>query len=243
MSENHSILLSFNNKAENLRIPVLPDKIDFGEKGKIRTFDMVGNVGHSEEARALGFNQANVYQGRELTSVSFSSFFPGESYKEARRIQQYNGAKEAVEQIQYWMSRKEPKRFTYEGSKYGHERDTFFITFPVSIESFNWGPRAGSDDIEYSITLRRYEFYAARKATIVTDANGNQKIVLGAKPRLDERVRPDSVELQPGENLVILAKRWLGDTGRYREIMELNGITAAQAKNLTVGMVIRLPQD
>jgi len=49
--------------------------------------------------------------------------------------------------------------------------------------------------------------------------------------------------LRRGETVYGLARRLLGDGSRYREILELNGLTEAQARNLATGTRLELPSD
>lgn len=49
------------------------------------------------------------------------------------------------------------------------------------------------------------------------------------------------VELGRGETLMQLAKRHLGSSGRYREILERNGWSEADAKRLRAGQLVKIP--
>ncbi|MCK5945419.1 MAG: LysM peptidoglycan-binding domain-containing protein, partial [Planctomycetes bacterium] len=49
-----------------------------------------------------------------------------------------------------------------------------------------------------------------------------------------------TVELPKGETLFHIARRYLGNANRYREIMEWNGMTEREASRLQIGHPIRL---
>ena len=51
------------------------------------------------------------------------------------------------------------------------------------------------------------------------------------------------VELGRGETLMQLAKKHLGASGRYREILERNGWTEADARRLRPGQLVKVPVD
>lgn len=69
----------------------------------------------------------------------------------------------------------------------------------------------------------------------------------------DERVTPPPpveptakhivVELGRGETLIHLAKRYLGDGNRFREILDANGWTERDARRLPAGQAVKVPVD
>jgi hypothetical protein len=54
-------------------------------------------------------------------------------------------------------------------------------------------------------------------------------------------VPPREVRLGRGQTVAALAREHLGSGDRWREILDLNGWTEADAKRLSVGTVVRLP--
>lgn len=57
--------------------------------------------------------------------------------------------------------------------------------------------------------------------------------------------RPDHilVELGRGETLIHLAKKYLGDGNRFRDILTANGWTEQDARRLPAGQLVRVPVD
>jgi hypothetical protein len=224
--------LSYDNRREWIVIPVLPASIEMSEGGAGSTFNVAG----------LG--EINVIKDRKLSEYSFSSFFPavgslfltkdkdGQAYdKDASRPTfDYKPPHDCVKLIMKWMETKRPIRFKYQGA-------TFAINSPVSIESFQWKEVAGGGgDIDYSIKLKHYVFYSAKKVT-----------VQGGQARPDSKKRPDEREpaktytLQAGDSLWRVAQLRLGDGTRWKEIQTLNGIKDADLKRLPIGKVLKLP--
>lgn len=220
------IELSFNNRAEYFVLPVNPESIEITENGRGKTYDVVG----------LG--EINVIKNRELTEVSFQSIFPAIWYpfvvvKESLLLQ----PAEYLDTITKWMDSKRPIRFIAASS-------TYAINMAASIEKFQWKELAGSPgDIEYSLTLKKYVFYAAKKV-VVAGQNAQGASVIQKQPpqRPDERPTPKTHTIASGENLWLISKKLLGDGSRYKEIQKLNGLTDAQLKALKPGTVLRLPQ-
>ena len=58
-------------------------------------------------------------------------------------------------------------------------------------------------------------------------------------PRPEPEAR--EVRLGPGETIVDLCDRWLGDANRWPEVVELNGWTELQTRRLRPGTVVVLP--
>lgn len=222
------IELSFNNRAEYFALPVNPESIEITENGKGKTYDVAG----------LG--EINIIKNRELPEVSFQSIFPATWYpfvvvKESLLLQ----PAEYLDYIQKWRDSKRPIRFIAASS-------TYAINMAASIEKFDWKEVAGSPgDIEYSMTLKKYVFYAARKVSVANAqaSSGSTTIIQKSKPpRPDERQPPKTRTIVAGDTLWKVAKLTLGDGSRFKEIQQLNGLTDAQVKALAPGTVLRLPQ-
>jgi len=221
MSE-YGIWLSWNNQQQSFQLPVNPGSIEIGDGSNSTSYDIVG----------LG--EINVIKSPKLTTYEFSSIFPAQRYPFVTASKVF-APREYVDMIKGWMATKRPIRFVFTGP-------SFDINEAVSIESFDWKEIAGGGgDIEYTLKLKKYVFYEARRVNVRTDQNGNQVLEKTSKPRSNERVTPKTYTLAPGENLWIVAKKTLGDGSKWREIQKLNGISDAQLRKLPVGTVLKLP--
>ncbi|MEK5089038.1 LysM peptidoglycan-binding domain-containing protein [Paenibacillus sp. FSL M8-0228] len=234
--EEHGIFLSYNNQEEAFRIPVNPEELSVKEAGDGSTYKIVGG------------DEINAIQSRKLTEISFSSFLPGQLYPfvngdELLPIPEY------IALITKWMDAKRPIRFIYSAISFepGAQKSPqeIAINMPVTIEEFEWKPVAGTSDIEYSITFKKYVFYSAVQAKVkqtTTKAGAKKTTTTKTKAkRPSEKAKPKSVKVKAGDTLWIIAKKYLGDGSRYKDIQTLNKITNAQAKRLKVGQVLRLP--
>lgn len=218
--------LSYNNQAESFIFPVLPERIE------------IGDGQNSKSYTTEGLGEINVIKSPKLTTFKFASEFPAQKYPYVYKPEYLKASPYGyVEDIKRWMATKRPVRFIYTGA-------TFGISEAVSIESFDWEEVAGTGgDIEFSIILKKYEFYAAQRVTVTTDKNGQTVLRKEPPKRPNERQVPATYKLGPGENLWIVAKKWLDDGSRYKEIQKLNGLTDADLKRLPVGLVLKLPQS
>lgn len=219
---DYGIWLSFNNQEEGFQIPVNPAEIAMAE----------GNGGATYELTDLG--EINVIKSRKLTEFTFKGFLPAHDNYPFLATKQLLPPMEYVNYLLKWMDTKRPIRFVFIGS-------TFDINEAVSVESFDWKEVAGSvGDIEYSLTLKKYVFYSARRVQPVTS---NQTVTLqkSEAQRPNEKQPQKTYTMKPGDTLWTIAKAQLGDGSKWTEIKQLNGITDAQVKSLPAGKVLKLP--
>ncbi|WP_442601741.1 LysM peptidoglycan-binding domain-containing protein [Paenibacillus sp. KN14-4R] len=229
----YGIWLSFNNQEEGFQIPVNPESLEISESGS----------GDTHDIGALG--EINVIKSPQLTEYKFEGIFPAMRYpfvtsKVLLKPMQYVGF------IKKWMGTRRPIRFVYVGTNAdinGEGKVISEVNEAVSIEKFNWNEAAGSPgDIEYSLTLKKYVFYAAKKAVYAENkSTGEFEVYKQSPERPDDKQTPKTYTLVAGDNLSKVAKRVLGDDSKWRDIQMLNGITDAQLKQLQIGMVLKMP--
>ncbi len=238
---NYSIFLRYNSGAEGFQIPVNPETIEITDGQNSKQYDI----------SQLG--EINVLKSPSLREYSFSSFFPARGvrqyYVDGKSIDPFitseyyllpmgprgSGIKGYVDFIKSWMIAKRPVRFIIASP-------TIQLSTPASIEKFQWKEVAGSGgDIEYTITLREYVFYAA-KPLEVAEKDG-KPVVKKSIVRPNERQIPETYKLVAGDSLFKIAKMILGDDSRWRELQKLNNIPTDKLRSLPIGMVIKLPKE
>lgn len=215
LADRYGIWLSWNNQKEGFELPILPREIGPSIRGD--------GAGHD----VAGLGKINVIKDRGLAEYTIESIFPAQRYPFITASIVLK-PKAYVDYIMKWWESKRPIRFVYVGS-------TMKINMAVSIEAFEWKEVAGTPgDIQFSLQLKEYRFYAARKVQV-----GRQQKPKPKRP--DERVQPKTYTLKAGDSLWKVAQKVLGDGSRWREIQRLNGLSDAQLKSLKVGMVLKLP--
>lgn len=223
----YGFYLSYNNQEQGFRLPVNPGEIEVMEGGNGKVYEVAG----------LG--EINVIKSPKLTEITLESFFPATKYPFVvgsflREPEWY------VHLINEWRETKRPIRFVFTGGAVD-------INMAVSIEKFDWKEVAGEEgDIQYKLSLKRYEFYAAKKVMVVKNQkqNGTSKGVAlqkGKPQRPDERQPPKTYTIASGDTLWKISKQFLGDGSRYKEIQRVNGLTDAQVKALKPGTVLKMP--
>jgi hypothetical protein len=235
LADRYGIWLSWNNQEEGFELPILPGEIGASIDGD------------STEHDVFKLGKINVIKGRGLAEYTIESFFPAKPYP-------FVTAPIVLKPMEYvyfimkWWETKRPIRFFYVGanSSAGDEGRTITeINTAASIEQFEWKEVAGSPgDIQYTLRLKEYRFYAARRHPTGTRQSGGGTTVQKTVPkRPDDRMPPQTYTLAPGDNLWKVAQKVLGDGSRWREIQSLNGIAEADLRRLPVGMVLRLPTE
>lgn len=217
----YGVELSFNNKDEVLILPVNPQSIDVSESGQGKTYDVVG------------IGEVNVIKNRKLTDYSLSSIFPAQKYPFVVGDELLYPV-EYIKMIEKWMTTKRPIRFIFKSN-------TFDINTAASIESFDWKEVAGSGgDIEYTLQLKKYVFYEAKR---IVQATGSGKVVQKKQKaaRPNETQQPKTYTMVAGDSLWKVAQMKLGDGTRYKEIQKLNNIKDSDFKRLPIGKVLKLP--
>ncbi|MEK5480303.1 LysM peptidoglycan-binding domain-containing protein [Paenibacillus sp. FSL R5-0407] len=227
----YSITLSYNNGAEAMEFPILPESIEISEGSRSKTY----------EISKLG--EVNVVKGLKLREISFESifpanWFPGCSVTESELFE----PKHYIEdKIQKWRIDNPPMQLVMTGS-------TMNFNIPVTIEKFTWSEEGGAvGDIKFQIAFKEYRVYEAKKAKVQekVTTSGSKTVVMNknnsAPARPDTRVKPKTYTLVAGDNLWKVAQKVLGDGSKYKQIQTLNGIKDSELKKLPVGKVLKLP--
>lgn len=223
----YSMTLSYNHEKEAIEFPVLPAKIEVSESGNHKTYDI----------SKLG--EINVLRNVKLAEMSIEgifpvSWFPGSSVSEERLFE----PKHYVEKIQEWSRSKQPMRLVFTGG-------SIDIAMHVSVEKFSWSESSGAvGDIKYQISFKEYRYYSAMKTEIKETKEGAKtanKSSTEPKPRPDTRVQPKTYTLVAGDSLWKVAKKFLGDGAKYKQIQKLNGIKDSELRKLPIGKIIKLP--
>ncbi|RED64673.1 LysM peptidoglycan-binding domain-containing protein [Cohnella lupini] len=217
----YKLSLSTNDQEEGFLFPILPDSIEINEQGNGKIYEISGS------------GPINVIQPSSLSKISFNGYFHIDPF--------HSSAKTVLKPMQYvtlirdWMNSGKPLRLIYVGNDVE-------INLPVSIESFDWKEVAGTPgDIEYSVKLLKYVYFAPKKVTI-SSTTAESNAAKNNTTRPDERVKPTTYKIAAGDTLIRIARKMLGDDARWREIQKLNSITDSQIKTLRIGSILKLPK-
>lgn len=223
---NYKMYLGINNGEEGFILPVLPEKIEFEEDGDNKTFDII-NLG-----------EINTINNPKLTKISFESFFPKykQPYVSSEQLFEPNFY---INKIREWREKKHKIRFIFVGSPL-EVNDLF------TIENFKISENGGEvGDIYYSIDLKRYKSYGAKKVVIVKPQNNNATKnvakVNKKPPRPVEKPKVKTHTVVRGDTLWHIAKRYLGNGARWKEIYNLNKDKIKNPNLIYPGQIFKIP--
>lgn len=133
--------LSYNNFEEKIQLPVNPSKF------RIRT----GNKNTVVDIEGLG--ELNLIGGELLAELELASFFPAK-YAPYCAYRGLPNPYDAVELIEKWRKTKQPIRLIITDTP---------VNMACAIESFEWGERGGTRDVNYTLLLKEYRFIEVKQ--------------------------------------------------------------------------------
>lgn len=204
---SRTILIWHNNGEQQFSFTVNPEKLTVSRPNcnRVETLAAGGTV--------------NLWGGRGLREVTFTTFLPGESSPF------YDGTDGAqvLALLKRWQDSGDPVRLIVSGSDIN---DAFLI------EDVTETLREGDGDVTLTLALREYKF--TRTAAVQTAGASSGK----KSARADERVTPGTWTVKRGDTLWGIACTLYGDGTRWREIAKKNGVT--DPRRLAVGKVLTL---
>ena len=203
-----------------LHFPINPEKIICNTGNRILTFDVI----------ALG--EISLPRGRVPTRFSFEGFFPGEARKDLPMVKEWRPPKELVGQLSAWRNEGTKLRLLVTETPINH--DVYFD----GDGSFEHEWRGGHGDCRYSL-----RFIEAREMVIMaeTEIRPAPTMVSSTATSRPASSTPKTYTVKPGDTLWAIAKKTLGDGGRWREIYNNNTNVIGKDPNLIFpGQVLRI---
>ncbi len=197
--EHRKVILSFDNGSEKFTLPVTPKEFSIGDGQNNKTFQIT----EAGEINLLGF--------RNLKTLTLESFFPNGHVYPFIVSDELKDPYEYIAILRRWKDSHKPIRIVVTQSD---------VNLAMAIESLQYGPRDGSGDVYFSLSLKEYRFLNVPSAD-------NEKQVddtTGLKERPNEQAVPETVKTKPGQDLLDAAKKAYGDYSHWRRVVESNSI-------------------
>ena len=179
------------------RFPVLPSSFT------------VNNSTILDSTSIVNKGEVVVFSGNSLKSTEITSFFPSVEYSFCA----YKGFPqpyECVKLIEDWRKKGQDVRLIITDTD---------VNMLMIIESFEYGERAGTRDIEFTISLR--EYIPLSIPTVSTQTQGPTQNT----PRPSESPKPTTQKthkVKKGDCLWDIAKKYYGNGSLYPKIKEAN---------------------
>jgi len=203
-----------------LHFPINPERITCQTGNRILTFDVI----------ELG--EISLPRGRIPTRFSFEGFFPGEARKNDPMVKSWRSPKELAGILSLWRNEGTKLRLLVTETPINH--DVYFD----GDGSFQHEWRGGHGDCWYSL-----RFIEAREMVIMAETEIRQAptMVSGTTTSRPAPSTPKTYTVKPGDTLWAIAKKTLGDGGRWREIYNNNTDVIGKDPNLIFpGQVLRI---
>lgn len=129
------IFLSINNREKVIQLPVLPEEFN------------IKSPSQNESYQTINAKEITLIQDVGLKTISFSSVFPAKKLTYSKNSSMFGW--DFIKEIETLRDRKLPFRLILTETA---------INMPVTIESFEYGLKAGTKDINYSIEFKEFRF-------------------------------------------------------------------------------------
>ena len=215
---------------QGFRIPINPPELPRVLEGDDEEFD-INTTG-----------MVSVPKSMKLPEVSFSSYFPGDEthYAEVDFVPPST----YIDLISKWMENKTVVRFIYVGG-------SFTINELVRIKSFEFKDQFGTNDVDYTLGIKKYVDFGFKKLQIVKPAASNKPATNASKPaakkeaekRPETKAAPQTYNLVKGDSLWKIAQKYTGNGSNYKALQTLNGIKDSQLRKLPIGLKVKIPPE
>ena len=191
----------------NLLLPIAPESFQLRYKTGNKTINL------------LNGEEINIPTHPGLSEISFKCLIPRRRYPFAVY------EKDVFLPIE-WFTRtlmvllygQQPVLFVIKKVPQFYAKD---LRMRVTLEKYEVLDEAtNGDDLMVSLVLKEYVDYGTKSVEISTDGSEAYAVVTNDRPVFTEQEKTHVVEY--GESLFSIARRYLGDVSRYKEIYELN---------------------
>lgn len=161
------------------------------------------------QVKVNSLGEVNLLGKRKLKNVSFSSFFPNQTYS----FCEYASFPTPVESVRLIEGMKEGGvlRLTMTGTP---------INMECTIESFTWGENDGTKDINFTLQLKEYRKVAVKAKKKKEKAT--KKVQLSHFRRASKMMDSAAYRVVKGDSLCKIAKKLTGSSANWYAIYSQN---------------------
>mgnify|MGYP002520764004 CR=1 FL=1 len=192
---------SKKKKSYKLTIPVNPEKINYKSSGRFNEFDIINK------------GPAKVPNGKEISTVSWESFFPGAPLKKMHIVKKYTDPNTIHKQIDYWRRNGKKVKLTI---------STTPISMKAYIESYEESYEGADGSIYYSIELSQAVDIAIEKVK-------KKKGKTSGSKRSSKNKNKKKYKVKKGDSLWKISKKFYKAGSQWKKIYNANKSTIEKA--------------
>jgi len=216
---------------DKVLLPVAPSKLETKIKNHNKTINLINE------------GEVNLIKKPGLTEIEFEALLPQVKYPFAAYVDGFKPASYYLEKIEQLKVSKKPFQFIV--SRMSPSCKLLFDTnMKVTLEEYSIIEDADEGlDVKVSITLKQYRDFASKTinlktSALATSSTSSTKKVTVTKKRPVTREVPKTYTVKKGDTLWLIAKKYLGDGAKYKEIAKMNNIKNPNL--IRPGQVLRL---
>ena len=180
-----------------------------------------------------------------LSTYTFSFLAPLEKYSNnnnppnLKLISFYN-AEDICRLIDVWKTNIKYSVFYFNIIREMGSKSYFPTSTKATLEDCKWTESTEHMGfMKFEFTLKQYLDRITQKLSVSKQEDGTNKIIVEYKrERADNREIPDTVTVQRGDTLFGIAKKYLNNGEKWRELREINNIS--NPNRLQIGQIIKL---
>lgn len=215
---------------DDMLLPVPPQKIPIKYPGQNKTANLING------------EEINLTRPAGLAEVSLDIVFPQMDYPAAVWDGSVDSAEDFLDRLQDLKESGSPFEFIV--IREGPGRFSSFDTnLDVTLEDYRVSDDVNEGfDLSISISLKEYRNYGTKimKFSLIE----NQTIQTEDEVEPERQGSPDKVAsytVSKGDSLCAIARKLLGDGGRWKEIYDLNRDKVSNPNLIRVGQVLAIP--
>ncbi len=214
--------MSYSFYLDNIILPIAPSKFSVSIQNKNKTVELIND------------KQINILKLPGLTDISFEFVLPNSKYPFVTNWQPPQYYLSVLEKLKVNL---QPFQFVIARSL-PNGQPSFATNMSVSLESYEIVEDAENGfDITVKVNLKQYRPYATQTVEIKTSVGGS-KVSVKKNARAQTKQPDKTYTVQKGDTLWNIAKKYLGDGSKYKQLATLNNIS--NPNFLSIGQVLKL---
>lgn len=214
--------MAYSFYLDNIVLPIAPSKFSVGIQNKNKTVELIND------------KQINILKLPGLTDISFEFILPNSKYPFVTNWQPPQYYLSVLEKLKVNL---QPFQFVIARSL-PNGQPSFATNMSVSLESYEIVEDSENGfDITVKVNLKQYRPYATQTVEIKTSVDGS-KVSVEKNARAQTKQPDKTYTVQKGDTLWNIAKKYLGDGSKYKQLATLNNIS--NPNFLSVGQVLKL---